>query len=216
VSLGRQSHAVAVVKPTPAQRSTDLPAQGLEVRYVSPVRLFVRIRRRFPPGARHARGRSRPARRATRKRYALLADGDPSGFQNPKGLWRSDSFDASSEEEGGTQVRVYDRVGNDADVAFTVTRDVTAPGVSLAATAEGAGVALVWSASDGGSGLAGCELVYREGAGAWQPYSAACVGDEAFALAQPGTAYTFHLTATVPFRCAAGMLRKLRGWWTPR
>jgi hypothetical protein len=33
------------------------------------------------------------------------------------------------------------------------------------------------------------------------------VGDEAFALAQPGTAYTFHLTATVPFRCAAGMLR---------
>jgi hypothetical protein len=83
-------------------------------------------------------------------RYALLAARDPSGFENPKGLWHSDSFDASSEEEGGTQVRVYDGAGNDADAGFTVTRDVTAPGVSLAATAEGAGVALVWSASDGG------------------------------------------------------------------
>jgi RHS repeat-associated protein len=129
-------------------------------------------------------------------RYALLAARDPSGFENPKGLWHSDSFDASSEEEGGTQVRVYDGAGNDADAGFTVTRDVTAPGVSLAATAEGAGVALVWSASDGGSGLAGCELAYREGAGAWQPYSAACAGEGAFALAQPGTAYTFHLTTT--------------------
>jgi hypothetical protein len=92
------------------------------------------------------------------------------------------SFSVTSTLGGSYAVTVYDRAGNDAEVGFAVTRDpslcsgrgITAPVVSLAATAEGTGVALAWSASDVGSGLAGCELVYREAAGAGQPY-AACV-----------------------------------------
>jgi RHS repeat-associated protein len=88
-----------------------------------------------------------------------------------------------------------DRATNEGTATFTVTRDAADPTLSLSAVSEGADIALDWSASDAGSGLATCALEVREDAGAWQPYSLTCSGTGAYA-AQPGHTYTFRLTAT--------------------
>jgi hypothetical protein len=82
--------------------------------------------------------------------------------------------------------------------AFTVTRDVTSPTLTLQAIVQGSDVPVTWSAVDpsAGSGVdaSTCLLEVREDEGAWQPFSTACGGDDTY-HSQPGHAYTF-LSAT--------------------
>jgi hypothetical protein len=98
-------------------------------------------------------------------------------------------LDENDTFSGPAQVVATDRATNDGAAIFTVTRDAADPTLSLSAVSEDTNIALDWSASDPGSGLATCALEVREDEGAWQPYAQSCAGTDTYA-AQFGHAYT--------------------------
>lgn len=114
------------------------------------------------------------------------------------------TFDGADTVSGTYTVTVRDAMGYESSTDFSVIRDATPPTLTLAALVQG-DVLVTWSVEDSdpstssgqGSGVdsSTCLLEVREDEGAWQTFSTACAGDDAYD-SEPGHTYTFRLTAS--------------------